>query len=135
MKTGANKTIFYISCYLFFSVICLSASSQIKPKVKKTFRADFELPKPLSNRALDSLFKGVYNVNLSMNFGVKNLNGGVYAGMMQCQIFPKYEFQPHSIQTVYSTGVRFSYDRYPSKEKIQSTEGSFFVFSPFISVG
>ena len=120
---------------LLFTVYCFSSFSQSKSKVKKTFRADFLVPRPLSNKAFDTLFSGVYNVNMSMNFGVKNFNTGVYVSRMQCQIFPRYQSDPHSIQTVSSAGLRFSYDIYPSKEKMLATEGNYFVCSPFLSGG
>jgi len=135
MNTGMHKAIFFIGVCLVYAVFCTPAYSQAVPKVKKTFRADVELPRPLSNRAFDSLFSGVYSFNVSMNFGVKNFNTGIYAGMMQCQIFPKFLTDPHTIQTVYSTGLRFGYDIYPSKEKMAATQGNFLVYSPFLSAG
>jgi hypothetical protein len=135
MRQAVNKIIFFVCFSLLASAYWNCAFSQKKPKVKKTFRADFEIPRPLGNKAFDTLFSGVYNVNLSMNFGVKNFNTGVYGGMMQCQIFPRFQSDPHAIQTVYSGGIRFSYDIFPSKEKMASTEGNFLMYSPFISVG
>jgi hypothetical protein len=135
MKIEIHKVIlFTYLCFLSFSY-CPSAFSQAKAKVKKTFRADFSLPQTLSNRAFDTLFRGVYNTNLSINFGIKNFNTGVYAGMMQCQIFPRKQIDPHSIQTVYSAGLKLGYDIYPSKEKMATTQGNFLVYSPFLSAG
>ena len=133
MRTEFNKIIFCFSLFTF--VFFDSAFSQAKPKVKKTFRADVLLPRPLSNKAFDTLFSGVYNLNLSMNFGVKNFNTGIFIGSMQCQIFPKFQSDPHAIQSVKSAGLRLSYDIYPSKAKMAATEGNFFVFSPFLCSG
>jgi hypothetical protein len=135
MKTSTSKTVFKFCFGLLFLGFYFSALSQTNPKVKKTFRADFEVPQILLNRALDTLFRGVYNVNLSMNFGIKNVTAGIYAGMMQSQIFPHFYSDPHSIQTVYSSGLRLGYDVYPSAEKMQTTKGNFFMFSPFLGIG
>jgi len=109
--------------------------SQAKSKVKKTIRGEALIPRPISNKAFRQLFSGVFAANLSMNFGVKNFNTGIIYSMMQCQIFPRVQSDPHSIFTVHTGGIRFSYDVYPSKETMQETLGNFFVFSPFIQGG
>lgn len=114
--------------------------SQVPFKLKKTFRGEMLYPRPITNAAFTKVFRGVYNMNLSLNFGIKNFNVGPYYGLMQCQILPYKGIaiqmsDPHSIQTVHTAGLRFSYDLYPSKEVLQSRDGAYMVFSPFIPPG
>lgn len=134
MKTGTNKIIFSF-CFLFFvSALGMPAFSQ-KPKVKKTIRAEGLLFRPVANKAFTSLFSGVFSTNLSLNFGVNNFNTGIFYNLMQSQIFPKYQSEPHAIQTVHTGGIRFSYDVYPSKAKMAATKGNIFMYSPYLSGG
>ncbi len=122
--------------YCLFSIAyCQPVFSQTKPKVKKTIRGEALLFQPLSNKAFSQLFSGVFATNLSLNFGVNNFNTGIFYNLMQSQIFPKFEYEPHAIQTVHTGGIRFSYDIYPSKAKLASQKGNFTVVSPFLSGG
>ena len=74
-------------------------------------------------------------MNASINLGIKNFNAGIYGSHMQLQIFPKFQTDPHAIETTNTVGVRFGYDIYPSKEKMASQTGNFIVVSPFIAGG
>lgn len=125
--------LFVVSC-LLSTVYCSHSFSQVQ-KVKKSIRAEGCLFRPVSNKSFSQLFSGVYSVNLSLNFGVNNFNTGVFYNLMQSQIFPRLQSDPHSIQTVHTGGVRFSYDFYPSKAKMAATKGNFFVLSPYLSGG
>ena len=124
-----------IAFLLIFNFSFTAVNAQSKAKVKKTFRGEVLLPRPISNKAFSELFSGVFSTNLSMNFGVKNFNTGIFYNMMQCQIFPRLVGDPHSVQTVHTAGLRISYDVYPSKVKMQTTKGNFFVFSPYLCGG
>lgn len=132
MRLRIYKFVFLFSALLLTYDVALS---QKVTKVKKTIRAEMLLPKPVSSRAFVSVFSGVFNLNVSMNFGFNNFNIAPYYGLMQCQIFPRLQTDPHTIQTVHSAGFRFSYDIYPSKEKMQSRQGNFVVISPFLASG
>ncbi|TAL59143.1 MAG: hypothetical protein EPN85_09900 [Bacteroidetes bacterium] len=123
-----------IILFFIFIFSFLMVNAQDK-KTKKTVRAEALLHRPISNKAFSQLFSGVFSANISMNFGVSNFNTGIFYNMMQSQIFPKFLSDPHSIQTVHTAGVRFSYDVYPSKTKMVSQKGNFFVFSPYLSGG
>lgn len=134
MMTRGHKIVVCACILLLASGISHSAFSQAK-KVKKTVRGEGLLHRPVSNKAFAHLFSGVFSANLSMNWGWNNFNTGIFYNMMQSQIFPKYVYEPHSIQTVHTAGLRFSYDMYPSKQKLASQQGNFFVFSPYLSGG
>lgn len=120
--------------FLMSAAFCPTAFSQAK-KTKKTIRGEGMLQRPVSNKAFSQLFSGVFAANISMNWGFNNFNTGIYYGQMQSQIFPKFLSDPHAIQTVHTAGLRFSYDVYPSKVKMQTTQGNFFVFTPYLSGG
>ena len=124
-----------IILFCLLSVIyCLPVFSQAE-KPKKTLRVDILSVRPLSNKAFVNLFSGVYNANLSLNYSFKKFSLGPYYNILQCQIFPKYYSDPHSIVTMHTGGLRMIYDIYPSKETMASHTGNFYVVSPFLAGG
>lgn len=129
-----RNIVFFIGFWFFISSFGIFGYSQAR-KVKKTIRGEAMLFQPISNKAFAELFSGVFSANLSLNFGVQNFNTGIFYNLMQSQIFPKFAYEPHSIQTVHTAGLRFSYDVYPPKAKLAATKGNFFMFSPYISGG
>lgn len=135
MKRGGNIfwDAFIVYC-LLSTVCCPSVFSQAK-KVKKTVRGEALLHKPVSNKALAELFSGVFSANISMNWGFNNFNTGIFYNMMQSQIFPRFLSDPHSIQTVHTAGLRFSYDVYPPPKVLAAQKGNFFMFSPYLAGG
>jgi hypothetical protein len=135
MNNYAKHILWQVTLSLFFSLISFFSFSQDDFKIKKTIRGEALLPRPVSNKAFTKIFSGVLNFNASMNFGFRNFNAGPYYNFMQSQIFPKFQDDPHSIQTVHTGGLRFSYDVGPSKETLKSQPENFFVFSPFIAMG
>lgn len=132
MKNVVRKYLFLI-CILA-PAFCMSAFSQVK-KVKTTIRGEALLHRPISNKAFSKLFSGVFSANLSLNFGIRNFNTGLYYNMMQSQIFPKFQYEPHSIQTVHTMGMKFGYDIYPPKAKLAAQKGNFWVVTPFLAGG
>ena len=100
---------------------------QAKPKVKKTIRGEVALPRQLSNKAFKQTFSGVVNAGLSMNFGFGKFNAGPFGSLTEFQIVKKFTGDPHSIQTTYTGGLKFSYDMLTSSGKG--------MFSPYIAPG
>lgn len=110
-----------------FIFSCLPAFSQKKaPRVKKTIRGEFQLPRALSNKAFTKVFSGVFNSGISMNFGFdKKYNIGGYYSYTQYQIFPKFIDDPHGIHTSHSSGLKFTYDKVLPKG----------ILSPYVVIG
>jgi hypothetical protein len=97
-----------------------------EPKLKKTIRGEFQLPRALSNRAFTQVFSGVFNSGISFNLGFqKKYNAGIYYCFTQYQIFPRYFDQPHTIQSNHTAGIKLTYD-------LLSEKG---IFSPHITGG
>jgi hypothetical protein len=100
----------------FIAVLLLSGTgtevfSQVKPKYKKTVRAEFQLPRATSNSAFKKAFSGVYNTGLSLNVGTPHYSGGVFYSITQYQVFPKVNTDAHPILTVHTTGLKLTYDK------------------------
>ncbi|MBI4931731.1 MAG: hypothetical protein HY841_13255 [Bacteroidetes bacterium] len=111
-------------------IICffiLTGYAQVKPKLRKSIRAEFQLPKATSNPAFKKTFSGVFNTGLSMNFGGKHFNAGGFYSFTQYQIFPKFFEDPHSILANHTAGIKLTYDLFTS-----TRSG---IFSPFIAPG
>jgi len=119
-----NKKTILLSVFLF---LFLTSFSQKKvPRVKKTIRGEFQLPRALSNKAFTKVFSGVFNSGISMNFGFdKKYNIGGYYCYTQYQIFPKFFDDPHSIHTNNTAGLKFTYDKVLPKG----------IFSPYVAAG
>lgn len=136
----ANKVFIIGAIVTLIPAFSIFAQIPHPPLVKKVFRGEILYPKPISNSAFIKVFMGVFNLNLSVSFGMKNLNIAPTYGLMQCQILPYKAagigvFDPHSIQTVHTAGMRFSYDIFPAKEVLQAKNGGYLMFSPFLSPG
>ena len=119
--------------FLIFNLSFLIVNAQTKAplKLKKTIRGDFQLVRPFQNKAFSHAFSGVYNTGASMNWGKKKFNAGVFYSLTQYQIFPKAFVgsidDPHSVLTINTGGLKFSYDKFTS-----SGRG---MWSPFIAPG
>jgi len=103
---------------------------QTKDKIKKTIRGEFQLPRATSNKAFMKNFSGVFNTGVSMNFGRKHFTAGGFYSLTQFQVFPGFQQSvdnPHTILTIHTAGIKFSYDM------LTSTGNG--MFSPFISPG
>ncbi|MEK6615075.1 MAG: hypothetical protein AABZ32_03030 [Bacteroidota bacterium] len=96
-------------------------------KLKKTIRAEFQLPRATWNKAFTKTFSGVFNSGISMNVGRKHFSAGGFYSLTQYQVFPKYYDDPHVIQTNHTAGIKLHYDM------LTSTGNG--MFSPFISPG
>ena len=113
--------------FFIFSFSFLFLRAQHKSKLKKTIRAEFQLPRATWDKAFVKTFSGVFNAGLSMNFGGKHFNGGPFYSITQYQIFPHFDYEPHSIQTNHTAGIKLHYDLLNSTGKG--------MFSPFIAPG
>jgi hypothetical protein len=123
-----NKSKYIFLAFVFCFLVNSELFSQVKPKYKKTIRAEGGLPHEFfSNKAFRQTFSGLFTVNASMNFGIRNFNVGVFAGFTEFQMLYKFLGDPNSIQNNYAGGLRFSYDLYTSTKKG--------MFSPFIAPG
>lgn len=122
-----KKILLSIICCLLSIVYSIPSFSQIKPKLKKTIRAEFQLPRATWNKAFKKTFSGVFNSGISMNFGGKHFSAGGFYSLTQYQVFPKYFEDPHVIQTNHTAGIKLHYDM------LTSTGSG--MFSPFIAPG
>src|SRR3990172_7489206 len=116
----------YVCCVIGLSLLHSSSFSQ-KTKLKKTIRAEFQLPRATWNKAFTRTFSGVFNSGISMNFGGKHFSTGGFYSLTQYQVFPKYYEDPHVIQTNHTAGIKLHYDM------LTSTGNG--MFSPFIAPG
>ena len=115
--------------FLIFNSYLFTVDAQTKApvKLKKTIRAEFQLPRATSNAAFKKTFSGVFNTGLSMNFGGKHFNAGCFYSFTQYQVFPKFFEDPHVVLSNHTAGIKISYDILTS-----SGRG---LFSPFIAPG
>jgi hypothetical protein len=120
-----KKQIYFL--FLIFPFSFLIVQAQVKPKFKKTIRGEVELPREFSNKAFRQTFSGLINAGASMNFGYHNFNTGIFGSLTEFQIVKKFTGDPHSIQTTYTGGLKFSYDMLTSTGKG--------MFSPYIAPG
>ncbi len=117
----------HVILFLCISALGSVVFSQVKPKYKKTVRAEFQLPKSTNNKAFKKAFSGVYNSGISMNFGTPKYSAGVFYSITQYQVFPKVNTDAHPILTNHTVGIKLTYDKL-----IASGRG---LWSPYISPG
>lgn len=113
--------------FLIFNFSFLIIHAQTKSKLKKTIRAEFQLPRPTWNKAFTKTFSGVFNSGVSLSVGGKHFSAGGFYSLTEYQVFPKYEDDPHVIQINHTAGIKLHYD-------ILTSTGSG-IFSPFIAPG